>query len=844
MTIEEEILQLQGQLKGDATVPPGQSVDPLVAQGGDVQVPIGQSVEDEDPVASEIQRLQQALGGDEARARAAAQPAQREGDFNATMNFFRAFNHRLGNAIDFPGDFGMAVTRHFGLTTPEQAEKFKAYGALNAMRQAGIKVDPLEGLSKEIGEEAFNTVISGAILQSMASRMASMGGSAARNAIAEMGKFMEKHPWLTAWMDQWASAGGVVGSEVTGSPLGAIPGAIAGGMGGAATGGAIRRMMASETMQMMGDTARGVGRAVADYVVPPGPNTLAARNAADQARNQARNIYDHGLRDPNIDGTATQGFAQNQMDAMEQRISQEVQNAINSVPRAGTPEQSASTFRAGLENAERIAARLENQAWGYVRGDRPVPMTDLVANVEQLVARNVDRPSELPMDHIEAIRLLGQGPTPNITRLRDVRGQIFRDRRAEQASASAQGRPPNWGLIARMNELEGIIDDAITAQYPNDTRLAQARAASIMYNDWFSRSGIADILRMRQSGDPLVVPEETMQRLLNQPNSQRTGLQALVNMQDEVRSHPRFAQQGNTSLTASTPRDRQQLTQMQRDAEQNLRDEWRARAEQDPQGAARWFERNQSSIAHFGRLSGELEQAGQRLVTAEASRRDLQNSALSRWAQMEPDKAAANLWNSPDPVARVRELLTTFRNDPDALAGLRANVLDELWRRSNLDPTKLRSILDTPRYSNLLREVLDPQELSRLGKIATAAEQLAGVGIWKGRSLGAKLVTPVTIIGRVIAAGIGRTFTNTLQGPSLLSNAAARGIERAFKGFDAPTLMGLAIRDPKWERILLRRTPTTSAEWRDLNRNVKRLLTVKDSQQRMISSTLEGDNDE
>lgn len=692
----------------------------------------------------------------------------------------------------------------------------------------GIYTTPgFEGFASKVGDEAAKGIFTTAAMIAAAPAAAGVHGAGMTASITRwLGEALVQHPYLAMFQVPGSAVGAVGGSEI--SPHLAIPGAIlGGGVSSLLESGArgVARLGANTLSKLYSVPASGPKNltAITDALLPPVKNTGAPSGIA--------------LRDVLADPGRATAYAEQQVEGARLHMEQAVRDAITKIRPTSDPATSQSNVRTLLEKAERIGNIIVSRYWQRVPLQTRVPLGGIREDIGKLSADLKDTPSAAPREFIDRIKNMvlvkrnekGQiisPPLPTIKRMRDLQGEIRRARMAEEGKAYV-GMPVNDALVRNYNRLASIIDNGIMESLPGDTRIAQARAVSIMYHDLFSRGNIADVLARRARGDNKFRPDQTVDELMGR----HQGLEDLMNV-PRAMSGPG----GQPSLHVTQPKGpplkaaaRQVPDQLVQEAENSLRGMFREAANEhamDPAKVAGWIKKNEPQIRHMASVASDLDQTAQKLTAVVEQRKLLERSAVARFAEMDPQKAIQRVWNDANPAATSKELIKTFKGDTEALEGYRAGLLDELFTRTKIRADRMKDMLDQPKVRRLMEATLSPEQFARLEKMTNTAHSIA-----RGDQMSMKqhFLPSVSIIGRIFAASIGgrisRLFgSSTIQGPGIMAQYAKGAITKAFKGYDADYMLQRAVMDPNWERLLYSRVPETPKELAQTVRFVKQIV--------------------
>jgi hypothetical protein len=561
-------------------------------------------------------------------------------DEGVVLNTLAGFNREFAKAIGAPAEIANEVLNLIGTGMWDPKDRSAQNKVLEGMRKIGIKVDAVDGLAKQVGEEFFTGMVTLATMSNMgglATKAGQAGWEKTSRIMSDMVEAIRKNPALATLGEFGAATGGVVAKDATGSDLAAIPGAIAGGSMVTAA-----ANTASKVLRRGGDLASSV-------------NPFRSK-APQQAP----------LRDPYAEVEAPRQFAEEQVEGAKLRMERELNSAIESVDRTTDSATAQTIFRQRFDEAEKIATRMESAFWQRVDTSQRVPMSNIKRSIESMQDDMVDVPrSAVPSEKMEEIYSLSQPvkdpetgrmvpSLPTIKKLRGIRSELRVERKTEEAAPA-----PNNMKIANLNRLERIIDDGIAAQFPDDVTLAQARAMSTKYHDLFSRGPAGVLSRQRAQGDELVPPSVSVDRLRSQPQ----GLES-VNQINRGLNTQRAPGGRNFAVTSQ---ERQTIQQMVVDAENAIRTQFREAADQSPEQAAAYLKKNEASIKPLARVSSELEFVGQKLNAVMDEQKIIQKSALARFSQLSPDVAIQRIFSHPNPVSQVKELQLVMKRDPDAL---------------------------------------------------------------------------------------------------------------------------------------------------------------------------------
>lgn len=756
------------------------------------------------------------------------------------FNAATGFNSAVATALSIPNEVAAEITNAMGLGIikpgEDTAQVKKQFQAL------GIQVNPTEfdSMMHKIGYRTAKGLAELGVLIAAAPGMAANTGQGAVSMITKaLGEGLKRNPGLATVSEIGSAAGAEVGKDLTSglSPgwqtTGELTGAVLGGIGSN-----VAADVGANIAGKLGRAGAGLARGALDLAEGAIPSLSGTRpvQAARGLVTPEKPDLGAGIRDPNIDPSRARVFAQEQLEGDKLKIEEGIAHAIESVPTTGTPAQVQSRVRTLLEGAERIGNRIVGEYWNRVPIKERVPMTGIRSDIREMAKELQDRPSVRPTDFMDRLYELGTQmrgddgrlikSLPTIEKLRDERAQIRLARLAEEGKAKTGGAP-NDGLVRNYNRLESIIDQGIDnalASAPHLTdgqrvALQQARRMSITYNNLFSRGVLADVMARRARGDPSVPPGQTVDKIMNEfegPEQLQAAAKKLAYL--------RAPGQNKFAITSD---ERKQLQALTGEFENSIRSSFREAAK-SPEEAVKFIKQNESAIKPLARVSAELSNTADTLGTLMDRQKLIQKSALSKFAQQDAQKSVQSIFAGGDPKGVSAELMKSFGKDIDARDALRAGVLDELFVRSKLDPINLRNMMETPRIRDMLENVLDPGQLSRLSKVVDVTNS-----ILRGDEhlIRHTLRPSLTLMGRIFGAGVGRQVSHftgggTIQIPGYFAQIGRKTVEKLLRTTDPKAIMSIAVLDPKWEKVLLGRAPRNTKELRDMHNNLRRMVAV------------------
>lgn len=721
---------------------------------------------------------------------------------------------------------------------------------IDALNRMGIPAYEVENTANKIGQGALPALATWATMQAAAPAMAANTGLGTLGYLGrQIGEWALKHPVVGLWLGQTSQAGGKVAKEVTGSesPLVEFGGEMLGGVAPGLAKGAVKMVPGVKPLGRL--VGSGVD-AISDVLPTELGNVIKKYNPFYQQ--PAYKPASESLINPNLDQNRLQTFSRDQITGAQTYQDKAIENAINSIPTTGTTGQIQTRTHDLLQQAEKISKRIVSGFWDRVPLKTKLDVGELRSDVikfrRELEDVDNSRPDTMIQKVMDTVRLRreeGSGkiiaPKPTIQKLRDLQSQIGTAITEERARDA-----PREGQVRNLSRLSELIDDHIAREMPNNTSIEQARQMSRRHNDLFSRGPINDILSKRRTGDFRVPVADSVDTLLQKTD----GLAALKAVQDGVSTYPRIPttrfmpKSYFASPYAVTDADKSTLDQMIKSAEDSIRASFREAAEAGPQKAVAYSVKNEEGIKALSKVAGEVQFAAQRVADALAEKKYLASSALAKFSETSPEKAVQNIFAQRDPRAVAGQLMLAFKGDPDALEGLRNQVLNEfIYNKAKTNPNVMQKMMQEPRIQNLMEHVLAPEQLARLNRIISTAVR---VGAEDETGIKSFFRAPAKMTGRIVGAAIGRRMgSGTIQVPGMFSKATGNFMERMLGGTDPSDLLSQAVIDPHWEALLYSRLPATTKDMRSAQKLYGRVFNSLNTAQQAAYDRMgkEKDND-
>lgn len=538
------------------------------------------------------------------------------------------------------------------------------------------------------------------------------------------------------------------------------------------------------------------------------------------------------------DPLRTQVFAEEQLHDIYQQIENKVIKAVDEIPApkdGRTSEAYAQLVNERINQAEEAARKIETTLWNRTPLKETVPMHGAKDDLRVLQAElNQDyNKGFIPQDLIDeamsmtkAVVVRGPGgrmqrvdSPPTVQQVRSFVSKVETMARKEKAEPA-----PNWTLVANMHKVSAVMNKAIADALPDDVSIQQARAASVKINDIFTRSNLRDILATGPQGAEKVAPARTMDHLTRKWGG--AGLEDILTMTREIGGWKRIPGQKNAYPTALSPAEVAQVKETQKFAEDSIRARFREIATEitndnpDPARRAQLLEKSarefEKDVKPFAKLSSEFDRVASDINALRAERDVAEKSALARYAPRDANTAIQRVWSSSNPAKEARELMKTFRQDPDALSGFRNGMMDELLARTRNDPTRIQEAMANPKIDRLLRTTLPSDQYARLERITDVAVRLER-GEWQ--TFAQQHASTFSTIASVFGAGLGRHIPRligmggTVQTPGIFARIMREKTASFIFKDDPKRLFKEAVRDEAWEKLLLKKDPTSAKEF-------------------------------
>lgn len=262
-----------------------------------------------------------------------------------------------------------------------------------------------------------------------------------------------------------------------------------------------------------------------------------------------RNKYNQqseAIRSEASDVVRPQVFAEEQLTGDRKLVTDRINNALNSVKpteEGMTSELYAQRISEGLQDAEKMTAKMEGRLYGRVNmkqkmPDRDTPLSDLADATHEMQTKF--EPQDIPIPAIQRLNQVFAAtnaagvaqPLPTLQRVRAIMTSLGTTRRQELAQPS-----PNYQMVKNLSALQTLGAKWLGEAFPDNIPLQQAREFSQFYHANFSNSDMLPFLRTTAQGGQRIRAEDTLNQLFSRPFALKDIYAAVNNVMD----HPAFA---------------------------------------------------------------------------------------------------------------------------------------------------------------------------------------------------------------------------------------------------------------------------------------------------------------
>lgn len=741
----------------------------------------------------------------------------------AVQDMFNAFNRILtdtiGTAVDAgPGQSPLLQNLYGYMTGAELADK--PIPARNIIKdwatKAGLVYNdaPVSELMDDIGEETFQQLIMSAAMLAGAGPMAAAAGEGVTaSIIRDIGKWMKANPMATTVSNIGAGMGAQVGEEMTDSPLGEFAGAIVGGGAGATRLGP----MLGKAIGAGAGALTGLGLG-ALTLSPMGAGISTAAGAVSgfkRGGQLAERILRAGIdkagaalmgKNTSMDATS---YAREVVEAEGARINRDLNDVYARLAGsgAGDPQSSAEQLRRSVATAYKNGQARAQQLWSRVDETQKAPLdntTSIIAAILKENPRTAPENLDRTMDLFQRVGQLGAqetatkaplpkyggratppatAPTPDVT-IKDLRGlqQVIGTRMREENIGDVQKR--------YLTQFFDALDNDIAAANPGDEALQTARDFTRWLHTNLSRGPLGKFNRAEGT---------------KYSNSLQGDLEAATAM---LRQSESGSQLATVAQTLNMPQLEQEAMAF---ARQTIAETF---ATKGGTAGAEAAQRAMSSptmqrfMQNFPKQAAETQAESAMLQAALADQKQLEQSAFRAYAGMDPQEAIRSIMAGPQKVSKVSQIKDGLMDNLDATRGFKDGILAELYLKSGGSPKKMSELLSVKDMRDMVSTVLGVDDMKRLDRIVKAGMHLEKKGTLAGRSN-----TLVSRAFRYAGAGLSRLGgARTIQETGTAAAIGQTIGAIIMRDMPAETLFTRAIMDPKWEKIVYSRVPSTMRE--------------------------------
>lgn len=735
----------------------------------------------------------------------------------AVQDMFNGFNRTLGDtlatAMQTEISAGETLMNLYGWATGKDIPG-KPINARDMIREyakdAGITYNeaPVSELMDDIGEETFQQLIMSAAMMAGSGSMASITGEGVTaNIIREMGKWMQANPMATTVSNVGAGVGAQIGEEMTDSPIGEFAGSVLGGGAGASSIGPVLGRVAGGVAGAM--TGAGAG---ALTLSPMGMGIATAAGSVSgwkRGGQLAERILRTGIdkattalmgKNTAMDATS---YAREVVEVEGARINRDINDIYARLAESGPgdPQMAAEQLRRSVDAAYKNGQSRASSFWKLVDEKQPAPLDNtksIVAAILQENPRTAPENLDRTMDLFQRIGNLdtaaapkaplpkygGRGvpppSTPTTITIKDLRGlqQVIGTRLREENIGDVQKR--------YLNQLFDALDNDIAAANPGDSALQNAREFTRWLHTNLSRGPLGKFNRAEGT---------------KYSNSLQGDLEAARAMIQQSESGSQLA---TVAQTLNMPQLEQEATAF---ARQTIAETF---ATKGPEAAQRAMSSPtmQRFMQNFPKQAAEAQAENAMLQASLADQRQLEQGAFRAYAGMDPQEAIRNIMSGAQKVNKVSQIKAGLMDNLDATRGFKDGILAELYLKANGSPKKLSELLSVKDMRDMVSTVLGPDDMKRLDRLVKAGIHLEAKGTLAGRSN-----SLVSRAFRYAGAGLARLGgARTIQETGTAAAIGQTIGAVIMRDMPAETLFTRAIMDPKWERIVYSRVPSTMRE--------------------------------
>jgi hypothetical protein len=783
----------------------------------------------------------------------------------ATEGVYNSAADLLGVPVELVG----AGLREAGINIIQGGEPTEALK--RGMHAVGIGTDPGSNFASRVGNQIPEQLLSLAAVVTGAGYMAKvLGGSVQPSVkiVSEVAKWFAANPGTQAIGTIGATVGGQMGHDAFGGELGDQKATILGALLGGA-----------------GLTALvGIGRWAAQNTIGTLFKSLKPSNV-------------NSVMDVSKLGKDIQSIPQALKDTRDANllaIGNRVQTALDTLGTNGTggvpltAGQISNTFFDRIKAAHDFAGELESQAWGRIPMRNTGPFDGLIRTARgilgagsrkgvvgpngQSISSHVGIPDDfiarvLQTDVKGGLNLAkpGQPMQTSVERLLQLRSDIdqaLRDNRWGRVPGKTYSEP----LARSLGTLKDAVSKTILQLAPGP-EAKNAITLSKQVNDLFSRGPLGGLFRTNQLGDPVVTGDQAVQHVLKfgAPGYGTAAVKGVENAPSFPPGQTGFTKVGRWRAGGAPPGVVQPYTDAVRahfqeafgDPLADLGEPGAALGKTGVvTGPAKWLQTHETNIKGLGQAWADMDSTLQAMKSAHVDYKALMSSNLSKALGVDGDKAINTIFTGGGVGAnKAQELLAATAHNPAAHEALQYGIMMKFFQRTlGADITqkqpgllalqKARAEITNPSTRDVYKLVLGPDKFKRLEAIVGNAENVAN-------AQNVRHVLPagylVRSISAMFGAKVGRSLgTGTIQVPGRVSNLF-QNIASGFIGsaIPAPELFARALVDPRWEKVLHIRAPSSPKQVQYLSGFWRSLLSTgkKVGQGAMINANQQQDDD-
>lgn len=277
-----------------------------------------------------------------------------------------------------------------------------------------------------------------------------------------------------------------------------------------------------------------------------------ANDAADKAWQaipaSVRSKYNQqseAIRSEASDVVRPQVFAEEQLAGDRKIVTDRIEQALNRVKpteQGMTSEIAAQRISEGLQDAEKMTAKMEGRLYGRVNmkqkmPERDTPLSDLTDATHEMQTKF--EPQDIPISTIQRLNQVFAATDaagkpqalPTLQRVRAIMTSLGTTRRQELATPS-----PNYQLVKNLSVLQTLGAKWLGDAFPDNIPLQQAREFSQFYHANFSNSDMLPFLRTTAQGGQRIRAEDVINQMFSRPFAMKDIYAAVNNVMD----HPAF----------------------------------------------------------------------------------------------------------------------------------------------------------------------------------------------------------------------------------------------------------------------------------------------------------------